>query len=318
MEREPSERLSVVVHSRRLDGPDVVVLDLRRPDGGALPPAAPGAHLDVHLPGGLIRQYSLAGDSADRNRYVLGVLRAPDSRGGSAAVHAHLHEGAGLEVSPPRDAFPLVDRGGRALLLAGGIGITPLLAMARLLAAEGRPFELHYSVRERARLAFLPDLDALGASVHLHVDGEGAPLDLAGLAHGRGARDDVYVCGPPGFIDGTTETLIRLGWPAGAVHTERFTREQPGREGSFTVEAKRSGVRCAVREGQSIAQALAEAGVPVSLSCESGVCGTCLTPVVAGVPEHRDDYQTDAEKAANSMVTICCSGSRTDLLVLDL
>jgi cytochrome P450/ferredoxin-NADP reductase len=312
--------LKVRIAARSVAAEDIVALELQSADDRPLPPFEAGAHIDLRLRSDLLRQYSLAGDPAERSRYRLGVLLAPDSRGGSAAVHAQLQLGQVVEINPPRNHFPLVPNAAHTILLAGGIGITPLLAMAYTLDATGRSFELHYCGRTQARLAFLGELRRFGERLHLHLDdgpaGQQLRVDevLAAPAQCR----HLYVCGPNGFMDHVTRAAQRLGWRADAVHLERFGAEVDTDGAPFTVVAARSAVSFEVQPGQRIADGLKAHGIEVPMSCQSGVCGTCITRVLEGLPDHRDFVQTDTEKASNRTITVCCSRSRTRRLVLDV
>ncbi len=289
---------------------------------GELPPFEAGAHVDVHLPGGVVRQYSIASAPDERDRhYVLCVKLAPASRGGSRHIHEQLVAGQRLWISLPRNHFPL-QADGPHLLLAAGIGITPLLSMAQALDARGEAFVLHHYVRERAQAAFAGRL-AQGFAhgrVQVHADAEGeSPLThVPGeLAQPRG---HLYLCGPGGFMDHFAVLAGRAGWPAQNIHSERFDPVELVRadDAPFEVELASSGEVVEVPAGQSIAQALGEAGIPVEVSCEQGMCGACVTGVLAGVPDHRDCVLGAAEHAANDRMTLCCSRSRSPRLVLAL
>ena len=289
---------------------------------GELPPFEAGAHVDVHLPGGVVRQYSIASAPDERDRhYVLCVKLAPASRGGSRHIHEQLVAGQRLWISLPRNHFPL-QADGPHLLLAAGIGITPLLSMAQALDARGEAFVLHHYVRQRAQAAFAGRL-AQGFAhgrVQVHADAEGeSPLThVPGeLAQPRG---HLYLCGPGGFMDHFAALAGRAGWPAQNIHSERFDPVELVRadDAPFEVELASSGEVVEVPAGQSIAQALGEAGIPVEVSCEQGMCGACVTGVLAGVPDHRDCVLGAAEHAANDRMTLCCSRSRSPRLVLAL
>ncbi len=308
-------------------------LELVAPDGADLPPFTAGAHIDLHLPAagaqGLVRPYSLCGSPADRSRWQLAVLREPASRGGSAAVHELLAEGQLITVGLPRNLFALQPGATHSLLLAGGIGITPMLAMAEQLAADGAAFTLHVAARSRARLAFAERLARApwAGQVQLHLD-DGPPaqrLDLATLLAAPQPGTHVYLCGPRGFIDAALAAARAAGWPEAQLHLERFgpaatavAAAASAGEGAFTLRLARSGRVVPVAAGQTAVQALAAAGVPVITSCEQGVCGTCLTRVVEGLPDHRDQYLTPEEQAANDQFLPCCSRACTAELVIDL
>ncbi len=316
------QMLRVRIAERREAAEDIIVLDLVAVDGAVLPPFEPGAHLDVEVGPDLVRQYSLCGDPARGDRYRLGVLLDPASRGGSSAMHARFHTGEHIRISAPRNNFPLAPGAASAVLLGGGIGITPLLAMAHRLHATGLPFTLHYCARSRAKAAFLDELAAApyAASVHLHFD-DGDPgqrLDPARDLPVPGAEAHLYLCGPTGFMDWVIASAAKLGFPEDRVHKEYFGAEVVSDGDAFEVELARRGKTVAVAAGQSIVAALRSVGVRVEVSCEQGVCGTCLCDVLEGVPDHRDSYLTDDEKAGNDQIMLCCSRAKTPRLVLDL
>lgn len=309
--------------ARRTELADGIVgLDLVSLDGSPLPPFEPGAHVDVHVAPGVVRQYSLCNDPADVGRYRLGVLRDPASRGGSDSVHRAFAEGQVVRVGTPRCNFRLAARQQRAILFAGGIGITPLLAMAYHLLRVGVPFALHYCTRSAARTAFVDEIERslFADAVVLHHD-DGPPqqrLDLAAALGLPEAHTHLYVCGPSGFIDFVRGGAIARKWPDDRIHVERFTADVDTSGDTFEVVAARSGVSVDVAAGESIVQALARKGVAVPVSCEQGVCGTCLTNVLEGRPDHRDLYLTDDEKAGNTLMMPCCSRSLDKRLVVDL
>ena len=298
---------------------DVLSLELKSADGAPLPAYEAGAHVDVFVRSGLIRQYSLTGDPGDRTRYRLGILRDPESRGGSAAVHAEFAAGAGIRIGRPRNNFPLHDAG-HTILVAGGIGITPMLSMAYALEAKGASWELHYCGRTRERLAFCEEMDRFGDKVHIHISTgpQEQKLDIESVLRAASPERHLYVCGPGGFMDFVVRTAGSLGWADDCVHLERFGAEVDTEGAPFTVVARKSGKTFEVAPGETIADRLVANGVGVSMSCQSGVCGTCLTRVIDGMPDHRDLVQTDLEKASNAKITICCSRSKTRELVLDI
>ena len=289
-------------------------------DGAALPGFTAGAHIDVHLPNGLVRQYSLCNAPGETHRYLIAVLRDTASRGGSQSMHDDVDEGTLLTISAPKNHFPLVEAE-RSLLLAGGIGVTPILAMAETLAGERAPFELHYCVRAPERAAFLERMRGAGfaGQVHVHCDADQA-LDLATLLAAPEPGTHLYVCGPQGFIDHVLGSARALGWPAAQLHVEYFGAAAVDTDGDrpFDVRLASSGRVVTIPAGRTVLKVLAEQGVNIPYSCEEGVCGTCLTRVLAGEPDHRDLYLTDGERAANDQFAPCCSRARTPLLVLDL
>jgi len=314
------ETLAVRVARRELVAQDIVAIEFESADGTQLPPFEPGAHLDVAVTGELLRQYSLSNDPAARHRYRLGVLLDPKSRGGSAAVHAAFHVGQVVEIGRPRNNFPLRLDAAHTVLFAGGIGITPILAMAHALHAAGRSFELHYCGRSATRLAFLDELERFGPRVQVHVDDgpESQHLHIDAVLADPAPDRHLYVCGPNGFMDFVTAAAQRLGWAEDTVHLERFGAEVNTDGAPFTVVAARSKVSFEVQPGERIAEKLIEHGIEVRMSCQSGVCGTCVTRVIDGMPDHRDHVQTASEKASNRTITVCCSRSKTRRLVLDI
>lgn len=316
-----SSLITVRIQSKVRAAADACALTLEAADGHALPAFTAGAHIDLHLPGGLVRQYSISNDPAETHRYVLGVLLEPNTRGGSRAVHTQLTEGQALQISAPRNHFPLAPEAQRSLLIAGGIGITPILAMARQLAHAGAAFELHYAASSVERMAFRNEIEASAwaASAHFHVGTN--RIDVARLMAAQGGDVHVYVCGPKRMIDAVTESARQLQWAGARVHQEFFSGAQASSAAvnqGFDIELARSGRVIHVPADQSAAQALVAAGVPLLTSCEQGVCGTCLTRVLEGIPEHRDLYLTPEEQAANDQFTPCCSRALTARLVLDL
>jgi ferredoxin-NADP reductase len=320
-----TQLLDVVVRHRELQGQDVAVLTLADPAGSALPPFSAGAHVDLHLPGGLVRPYSLCSDPRDRSAYRLGVLKDPASRGGSVAVHQALAEGTRLRIGAPRNLFPLDAAAAHSVLVGGGIGITPMLAMAWALHATGASFELHYCARSRALAAFLDELATApwAHAVNLHFDDEGEAAKLApqALAAAAPAGSHVYVCGPAGFMDWVLAEALAGGVPTAQLHREYFSAPVSAAHDAdtgFELVAQRSGKTVQVGPETSLLAALKGLGISVSVSCEQGVCGTCACTVLEGTPDHRDAYLTDEERAANDQILVCCSRARSARLVLDL
>jgi vanillate O-demethylase ferredoxin subunit len=313
--------LQVQVLTRRIEAEGICSFELARADGAPLPAFSAGAHIDVHLPGGLVRQYSLCNDDRETHRYRIAVLRDPASRGGSIAVHEQVQEGDTLTISAPRNHFPLV-AAPFSLLLAGGIGITPLLCMAQRLAATGQDFRLHYCTRSLARTAFRDSVAAFGERARLHLDDGDATqkLDLPAALAAAPAGSRLYVCGPTGFIDFVVNTARAAGWPADHLHLEYFGAAPQDTAGdrAFEVRIASTGQTYTVPADKTVVAALQDQGVEVLVSCEQGVCGTCLTRVLEGECEHRDMYLTDEEKARHDQFLPCCSRARSPLLVLDL
>ncbi len=314
-------QLQVKVLRRRAEAQDIDSFVLVPSGAGELPAFSAGSHIDVHLPGGLVRPYSLCNDPLDAAHYRLGVLRDAASRGGSVAMHDHVKEGDVLSISEPRNNFPL-HSAPHSVLLAGGIGITPLLCMAQRLAAEGASFEIHACNRSLARSAFVGELQAFGERFKLHLDdGEAAQkLDLPAVLQASPAGSRLYVCGPTGFIDFVVNTAKSQGWPADQVHLEYFgaAPQDTSGDGSFEVRIASTGKSYTIAADQTVSAALQAHGVDILVSCEQGVCGTCITRVLEGECDHRDMYFTDEEKALNDQFTPCCSRAKSAVLVLDL
>jgi len=316
--------LSVRVVRKAVEATDICTFELVDAAGAALPAFSAGSHVDVQLPSGLTRQYSLCNDPAESHRYLIGVLRDPASRGGSAAMHDQVGEGTLLQISPPRNHFALAHAARRHLLLAGGIGVTPILCMAERLARLGADFALHYATRSRERTAFLGRIQAsaFASRVAFHFD-DGAPaqrLDLPALLAAPLDGTHLYVCGPKGLMDAALGTARANGWPEAQIHYEFFGAEVQASadDASFEVQLASSGRVVVVARGKTVLAALADAGVVVPSSCEQGVCGTCLTRVIEGTPDHRDQFLLPEEQAANDQFLPCCSRARSPRLVLDL
>lgn len=286
--------------------------------GANLRPFTAGAHVDVMLAPGLSRSYSLLNSQDDANRYELGILLAPDSRGGSSHVHERWRVGDILEISEPINDFPLNEGAAHTVLIAGGIGITPILAMAARLERLNRTWELHYVCRTRVRAPFLDRVGRyLAAKTYFDEEPDGGPLDLKAIIAGAAPAAHLYCCGPAGMLDAFE--ALASSRAADTVHVERFTAtEAAAMGGGFRLVLQRSGAEIMVQPGQTMLDAILDAGVDVPYSCTSGICGTCETAVVSGTPDHRDEYLTDAEKATNETIMVCCSGALSGELVLDL
>ncbi|HEY2134461.1 MAG TPA: PDR/VanB family oxidoreductase [Xanthobacteraceae bacterium] len=303
--------------------PRIKSIELVAADGGALPPFTAGAHIDVELGNGEARSYSLLNDSTETHRYVIAVLREIDSRGGSTWVHDHLGAGDKLTSSAPTNNFALNEAGERHILIAGGIGITPLMSMSRRLAARGAAFTLHYCARSRDEAAFIGELEAeLGARLATHFDGGDIArgLGVAALLRERPPAAHVYVCGPPGLIRAVREATPH--WPKGSVHYELFRGLEADiapRSGNqpFEIVLQRTGKTLTVAPDKSILEALAGAGIKVKTLCKEGVCGTCRVGLVSGRADHRDEVLTDDERERN--IQVCVSRAMPgETLVLDL
>lgn len=315
------QSLTVLVADVRAEAKDVITLELRPIGGGELPSFTPGAHLDLHLPNGLMRNYSLTNDWRERNRYVIGVGRAADSRGGSSYVHNSIRAGAQLKISPPRNNFPLNENSASFLFIAGGIGITPIMSMVRWCEANEKPWRLIYAARSRQRTAFYEDLCALAADrIHFHFDDEsGQVLDVAQAISSWSEGESIYCCGPAPLMEAVKALTEHL--PSESVRFEWFTvpeSDQPHESNSFTVRLERSDVEFEVPENKSILEVLEEHGFEIPFSCREGLCGTCVTNVCAGEPDHRDYVLSDEERESGKMMTVCCSRSKSSVLTLDL
>lgn len=292
----------------------VLGLELRDPDGAMLPAFEAGAHVDVALGNGLLRQYSLCGSPAERDRYRLGVGLAPDSRGGSRYIHEQLRAGDRVDISAPRQLFGLHAQAASHLFIAGGIGITPILSMIHACAMRGEPWQLLYCVRDREAAAYLSELAAHGERVHLHVDSEqgGARCDLdAYLAARQTPGQHVYCCGPAPLMDAVAAACERGGIAAARVHFERFAAgatpaaAEPG--AAFKVRLARSGGCHEVPADKSVLEVLEAAGVAWPYSCREGLCRSCEAGVLSGQVDHRDYVLSDEERAANGSMMVCVS-----------
>lgn len=310
---------AAVVRERTVVADDIVLLSLEPEAGGELPRWEPGAHVDLLLEPSLVRQYSLCGDPADRSRYQVAVLREPDGRGGSAFVHDKLLPGSAVEVRGPRNHFALTDAQ-EYLFLAGGIGITPMLPMIAAAAARGVPWRLVYGGRSRASMAFGEDLARRHPEqVTLWPQDEAGLLPLADLLPGHTAGRAVYCCGPGGLLEAVEDRC--RSWPEQVLHVERFAPkvvELSGPDGAFAVELAVSGKTLTVPADCNLLDALLAEGADVMMSCHEGTCGTCMTTVLDGVPDHRDSVLSDRERAAGDVILPCVSRSLTERLVLDL
>ena len=310
--------LSVRLNAIRYVARDTSIYELTNVAGTPLPPYAPGAHIDLHLPNGIVRQYSLLEPEPSGETYSIAVKRDPASRGGSRSVHEELRVGQTLTISAPRNNFPLVEDAKHVILLAGGIGITPIWCMAQRLHKLGHSWALHYACRSRADMAFVDALAEMGKA-HFHFDDEnqGKVLDVGSIVAGAPRDAHLYCCGPTPMLQAFEQATA--SWPRAQVHVEYFTpKPEPAKKGGFVVELARSGQEFVIPEGESILQVLLNAGVDVDYSCELGICGACEQRVLAGTPEHRDAILSEEEQAANTRVMICCAGCKSERLVLDL
>ncbi|MCQ8187872.1 PDR/VanB family oxidoreductase [Streptomyces rugosispiralis] len=315
-------RLRVV--SRKVGPEGIVVLELADRFGAPLPAWSPGAHIDVLMPGDMVRQYSLCGDPAEGSVWRIAVLREPDGRGGSAFLHDRVRAGDQLEIRGPRNNFQLLPAA-RYVFIAGGIGVTPLLPMARAAHRGGAEWEFHYGGRSRTSMAFLDDLGALRtgsgqpARVTLYAQDEVGLIDLESILASPRPGTLVYCCGPEPLLEAVERCCAR--WPSGTLHVERFAPKDAGEpvfSGPFKVALATSGMTLEVPLDKSILDVVREAGVAVPSSCQEGTCGTCETPVLEGTVDHRDSLLSPEERAENDTMFICVSRAACPRLVLDL
>jgi len=313
--------LTLRVTEVELVGGAIKRLVLQDPDRWELPPFEAGAHIDIRLASGGVRQYSLAGDPLARDRYEIAVLAMPGGRGGSTWVHDAVATGDTLYASLPRNHFRLAGDFARYILIAGGIGITPLRAMTFELQRAGKPYELWYCARDEAGAVFVDDLRERVPAERLHLvfdDGKvEGQLDVAALLGQPRAQTAVYCCGPASLMHAVREATH--DWPEGAVRFEAFSppeAEDVLGAKALEVYLARSAVTVPVRQGQSILQALREHDVEIESSCEAGVCGSCKSDYLEGTPVHRDFVLTADER--RSSMLICVSGCTSERLVLDL
>jgi ferredoxin-NADP reductase len=315
--------LELRVTAIRYEAAGIHTFELQSTSGGLLPAFDAGAHIDVNLANGLIRSYSLANSPSERDRYVIGVNRDRASRGGSAYMHDEVRVGDILTVSAPRNNFPLAEDAAHSVLLAGGVGITPLRSMLHRLLALGRSWELIYCARGRQHAAFFDELTALakqsGNRVRFNFDGETPEqrLDLPTLLSTLPDHSHFYCCGPLSMLEAFEKATAEL--PSERIHVEYFAAREPlATSGLFNVRLARTGRVLRIALGQTILDAVLDAGVRVSYSCMEGICGSCETGVIDGVPDHRDLVLSREQQCANKKMMICCSGSKSPELVLDL
>ena len=320
-----SDTLNALVKTIRFEADDVISIELLPAAGAVFPRFDAGSHIDLHLPNGMVRNYSLLNSVDEAGRYVIGVLRDRASRGGSRCVHEQLRVGMTLQIAAPRNNFPLHEDAAHSVLVAGGIGITPILCMVKRLAALGRSMELLYFARSRQSAAFIDQIEALGVNVHWHFDAErGAPPDLRALLAGRPAKASgdthYYACGPAVMLDTFERACAELGHAH--AHIERFAavpvEASTEARASYTAVLGRSGRTFTITPAKSLLATLLDGGVDVAHSCEEGVCGTCETRVLEGTPDHRDSVLSHAERASNAVMMVCVSGCKSERLVLDL
>lgn len=317
--RSQQALLTAEVIAREIVATGIVSLKLRSVDGTPLPVAHAGSHIDVHIQDGLVRQYSLTGQMSDT--YQIAVQKEPASRGGSIAMHARFQVGSKMTISPPRNNFPLVAGADHNILFGGGIGLTPILAMAWELYTLGRSFECYLSARSSDRVAYGAMLENLpfADKIKIYLDDDQTPsLNIQHVIETTTLNAHLYVCGPTGYMNFVQKEAVSAGVKPTQIHVEHFGAEIDVDGDPFEVVAQKSGVTVQVDPNQTILEALNIAGISVPTSCQNGVCGSCLTPVLEGKPDHRDLVLTDVEKSANDRIAVCCSRSNSTRLVIDL
>jgi len=308
------------IHSISYAAEGVLLFDLRSPVAAPLAPFEPGAHIDVQLRQGLVRSYSLLNEGQQVHQYVIGVKRDARSRGGSAWLHGSARAGDLLTVSPPRNNFALQEAAPHSVLIAGGIGITPLWSMVQRLERLRRPWSLHYRSRTRSATPFLDQLELQHAhgSVRMSFSEDGAPrLDLEAIVRQAPAGAHFYCCGPSEMLEAFRRTCSDMD--PERVHLEHFAAPEVSTpQAALSVRLARSGVQVDVPPGTTILEALEAAGVPVTSSCREGICGACETAVIDGTPDHRDFVLSPVERSTGRTMMICCSRALTPCLTLDL
>jgi ferredoxin-NADP reductase len=319
LEETDLDQIDVLLASITFAARDINLYEFRRLDAELLPAATPGSHIDLHLPNGLVRQYSLASIDDERRSYVVAIKHERNGRGGSRYVHDELRIGQTLAIGSPRNNFRLIDTAAPVVLIAGGIGITPIWCMIASLEKDKRPWQLVYACRSRLDAPFLADLEPFNERVKLHLDDEngGQFLDIAAVVAASPPDAHLYCCGPLPMLS-AFEAATRQ-WPADRIHVEYFAPKSQGAcDRDFEVQLARSHRTLAVPRGKSILEVLRSAGVEVVSACEEGVCGACETRVLSGIPDHRDAILNETERASNKSMMICCSGCKSERLVLDI
>jgi len=327
-QRHTQSKVDVLLRSITHLAENISSFEFVAPEGNLLPAFSAGSHIDINLPNGFIRQYSLCNAPAEQHRYVVAVLRDPLGRGGSKAMHDELRVGTRVTISEPRNHFALAKGVSRHVFVAGGIGITPIMSMIAQVRAQHHDFHLYYCARSPQRTAFLDELEPLieCGYVTLHYDGGelSNSLDLKAALRNYDPGTHLYYCGPTGFLNAVEAASVH--WPAQTLHCERFSGpatpaavlsgapEAP--EIPFDVELARAGKRFTVKPGQTIVDVLKANGVEVDVSCQQGYCGTCMTRYLSGKPLHRDSVLDEEDR--EEFVMICCSRAKTETLVLDL
>ncbi|CAN5534539.1 PDR/VanB family oxidoreductase [soil metagenome] len=306
------------IRTARWESDGVMSFTLEPLAGEHFPSCTAGAHIDVQLANGINRSYSLLNDGSIPDCYEIAVQCDPDSRGGSSFIHENWRAGQVISIAPPRNNFPLNEEAAQTLLISGGIGITPMFAMIERLEALGRPWALHHAFKRREQAAFIDRLARYDPSrIVLHDDAAGTSLDLRALIADTEAGMHIYCCGPERMLAAFTD--LTADRPAGFAHLEYFSGgDIVPAAGGYSLALKRSGKTIEVEAGETMLDALLDAGINVGFACSEGICGSCRVEVLDGVPDHRDRFLSPEEKRANKSVMVCCSGARTATLTLDL
>jgi tetrachlorobenzoquinone reductase len=319
------DTIEVLVTAVRAEAQGIASWVLARADGTALPSFTAGAHIDLKLANGLVRSYSLCNSPDEGNRYIIAINNDPQSRGGSKFIHDTLRVGDLVNISAPRNNFPLVEDADHIVFIAGGIGITPIYSMIQRLESLGRSWELHYSARRKEMCAFRTQFELLElrrpGRVRFNFDHEpgGRMLDLNEIIANSNADAHLYCCGPSPMLRAFENAAQALGRRSAQIHVEYFTAvQEAATKGGFTVELARSKKSFFVPPGKTILRTLLDNDVDVPNSCSEGICGTCETAVIAGIPDHRDSVLSPEDRAVNRTMMICCSGSKSEKIVLDL
>ncbi len=319
----PIQKIEARLHAITYEALGIHSFELRHPDGAALPAFTAGSHIDLYLGNGMVRSYSLVNRQGETHRYVVGIQRDPSSRGGSRYVHDNVKVGDKITISSPRNNFPLAEAAPHSAFFAGGIGVTPMFCMVQRMAQIKASWQLFYSSRTPQHAAYREGIEALGkpggGQVVFNYDQVpgGKMLDLKAIIGAMAPTTHLYCCGPLPMLSAFEEAC--KGRPEGTVHVEYFSaREEAAKGGGFNVVMARSGKTVFVPEGKTILDALLDAGEDAPYSCMEGVCGSCETKVISGTPDHRDMILTESERKAGKTMMICCSGSKSAELVLDL
>jgi vanillate O-demethylase ferredoxin subunit len=316
--------LELVVHRAWSDGEGVRLFDLRLKNQDTLPRFTAGANIGVHINDDLVRHYSLCNNPKESYRYIIAVAKAADSKGGSLWMHQHLKEGETISISPPQNHFSLDESSAYSILVAGGIGITPMLAMMMSLEEQGKKWELHFVSRDKNRAPLLSQIIVMQNSlkfgiIHLYFSRAvpSSRLDLPAIISRASKDSHFYCCGPKSLLNDYIKCLEHVS--SEKVHLEHFHSEQTAaNQGKFTIVLARSGMEIDVNQGQTVLDVLKKHSINISYACGEGVCGSCEVQVLEGLPDHRDNVLSDTEKDENKSMMVCCSGSISDRLILDL